>query len=57
MQVDDLSRSATLLGNPWLCDWLGKPLLENAVALFEHEARLFSASVTDWEIERYWGVA
>jgi glutamine synthetase len=57
MQVDDLSRSATLLENPWLCDWLGKPLLENAVALFEHEARLFSASVTDWEIERYWGVA
>ena len=55
--VDDLSRSSSLLDSPWLRDWLGKPILENAVALFEHEAGLFAASVTDWEIERYWGVA
>jgi glutamine synthetase len=55
--VDDLSRSASILECPWLCDWLGKPILENSVALFEHEARLFADSVTDWEVERYWGVA
>lgn len=55
--IDDLSRSASLLECQWLCDWLGKPIVENSVALFEHEARLFATSVTDWEIERYWGVA
>ena len=55
--VNDLSSAGSLMDSQWLCDWLGKPMIENSVALFEHESRLFSASVTDWEIERYWGVA
>lgn len=55
--IDDLARSAALLKREWLRDWLGAPILENAVPLFEHEASLFAAAVTDWEIDRYWGVA
>lgn len=56
-RIDDLSRSATLLERDWLRNWLGVPFLENAVPLFEHEASLFASSVTDWEIERYWGTS
>lgn len=56
-RIDDLAHSAQLLKSDWLRDWLGSPFLENSVPLFEHEAALFALAVTDWEIERYWGVA
>jgi hypothetical protein len=56
-RIDALSRSAQLLESYWLRDWLGEPFLENSIPLFEHEAALFASAVTDWEIERYWGVA
>ena len=56
-RIDDLARSAQLLESDWLRDWLGAPFLENSVPLFEREAALFALAVTDWEIERYWGVA
>jgi glutamine synthetase len=38
----------------WVRDWLGAPLVDNAVPLLRHEAELFNAAVTDWETERYW---
>jgi glutamine synthetase len=57
LRIDDLALSARLLRSDWLSDWLGAPFLENSVPLFEHEAALFASAVTNWEIERYWGVA
>jgi glutamine synthetase len=56
-RIDGLSQSAQLLESDWLIDWLGEPFLENSVPLFKHEAALFALAVTDWELERYWGVA
>jgi glutamine synthetase len=55
--IDDLIRSRALLSCLWAVDWLGMPYIENSVPLFENEASLFADSVTDWEIERYWGTA
>ena len=56
-RIDDLARSAQLHESEWLGDWLGASFLENTVPLLEHEAALFALAVTNWEIERYWGVA
>jgi hypothetical protein len=42
---------------PWVTDWLGAPFLDNAIPLFQHEAELFQAAITDWEIARYWSAS
>lgn len=41
----------------WARDWLGDELVNNMVPLLKHEAELFNASVTDWELNRYWSPA
>ncbi len=43
-----------LVEAPWVADWLGSALIDNALPLLRHETRSFAAAVTDWEIERYW---
>lgn len=43
-----------LAGSAWIRDWLGAEYVENAVPLLRHEAALFGAAVTDWELDRYW---
>ena len=55
--IRDLRDAAALADRPWLIDWLGAPFLENAIPLLEHEAELFQAAVTDWEIARYWSAS
>lgn len=57
LRIDDLANSPRMLDCDWLVNWLGTTFLENAVPLFEHEASLFAAAVTDWEVDRYWGTA
>lgn len=52
---ESLAASATSLeAAAWTRDWLGAGFVENAAPLLRHEAALFDAAVTDWEIDRYW---
>lgn len=55
--VVSLAEIGRLADQDWLLDWLGKPFVDNSVALLRYEWQLFEEAVTDWEIERYWGVA
>lgn len=54
-QPEGLDGAATLLERcEWARDWLGEEFVDNAVPLQRHEAALFAAAVTDWELARYW---
>lgn len=54
-QPEGLDGAATLLERcEWARDWLGEEFVDNAVPLQRHEAALFAAAVTDWELSRYW---
>jgi glutamine synthetase len=55
--IRDLRDAAVMTEQPWVTDWLGTPFLQNAVPLFQHEAELFQAAITDWEISRYWSAS
>ena len=49
--ADQLAQSS------WASDWLGPDFVANSVPLLVREDRLLRSSVTDWEVERYWGTA
>ena len=55
--IRDLRDAAAMADHPWVKQWLGAPFVDNAIPLFEHEAELFQAAVTDWEIARYWSAS
>lgn len=58
--AEDFSLAAGAAGlakSSWLPQWLGSEFIDNSVPLLLHEARLFEAAVTDWEIDRYWSMA
>jgi glutamine synthetase len=41
----------------WVTEWLGPEFVANALPLLAREEHLLQSSVTDWEIDRYWGTA
>ena len=41
----------------WVGEWLGPEFVANALPLLAREDRLLQSSVTDWEVDRYWGTA
>ena len=41
----------------WAGEWLGPEFVANALPLLAREERLLQSSVTDWEVDRYWGTA
>jgi hypothetical protein len=49
--ADQLAQSS------WASDWLGPDFVANSVPLLVREDRLLGSSVTDWEVDRYWGTA
>jgi len=49
-----LGAAALLEESAWAREWLGRDYVENAVPLLCHEAGLYAAAVTDWELDRYW---
>ena len=55
--IRDLRDAAAMADRPWVIGWLGAPFVDNAIPLLEHEAELFQAAVTDWEIARYWSAS
>ena len=55
--IRDLRDAAAMADHPWVISWLGAPFVDNAIPLLEHEAELFQAAVTDWEIARYWSAS
>jgi glutamine synthetase len=57
LPIRDLRDAAAMADRPWVTRWLGTPFVANAIPLFEHEAELFQAAVTDWEIARYWSAS
>ncbi|MEZ5078020.1 MAG: hypothetical protein R2725_11335 [Solirubrobacterales bacterium] len=54
-EPEGLDGAASVLEvNDWTRTWLGDAFVDNTVPLLRHEAAIFRAAVTDWELDRYW---